>query len=135
MFASSRLRRSFGNDNAGTAAIEFAILGPVFLALLFGIFAFGWGINSVMNVRFQLERCARAYLVDPTLTQNQLSSMLAGQVAFLGIRNVQVTLVVSTGSGYKSARATAKYDFTIPVPLVGDYPISYQTAVDIPVKS
>jgi len=127
--------RSFSDDRSGTAAIEFAILGPVFLALLFGIFAFGWGINSIMNVRFQLERCARAYLVDPTLTQNQLSSMLAGRVAFLGIRNVDVTLAIDTASGYKTARATASYDFVIPVPMVGSYPISYQTSVDIPVKS
>jgi Flp pilus assembly protein TadG len=133
--ADSRGCRSYRRDEAGTAAVEFAILGPVFLGLLFAMFAFGWGINGVMIVRFELERCARAYLVDPTLTQGQLSSMLANQVSALGIDNVAVSLTVDTVSGYKTAHAKASYDFDIPVPLVGTYPISYQTSVDIPVKS
>lgn len=123
------------DDEAGTAAIEFAILGPVFLALVFAIFAFGWGINQSMTVRFQLERCARAFLLDPTMTQSQLSTMLADKVGSLGIHNVTVTLTTVTASGYNVAHATARYAFDIPIPLVGTFPISYETDVDIPVKS
>jgi Flp pilus assembly protein TadG len=129
-----RSRRGWRHDQTGTASIEFAILGPVMLALIFAIFAFGWGINGFMTVRFQLERCARAFLLDPTMTQTQLSTMLANKVAFLGIQNVNVTLTVSNETGYKIAHAKASYAYTIPIPLVGTFPIGYKTSVDIPYK-
>ena len=129
-----RLRRGWLRDETGTTAIEFAILGPIFLAFVFGIFAFGWGINGFMTVRFELERCARAFLLDPTLTQTQLSTMLANKVSFLGISDVNVTLTISNATGFKLAHAKASYAYEIPVPLVGTFPVGYQTSVDIPFK-
>ena len=126
----------FRNDVSGTATIEFAILGPVMLAMIFGIVTFGWGINGIMSVRFALERSSRAFLLDPTMTQSQLSSLVAQKVAYLGIKNINVTLTVDPpSSGFKIAHATASYAFTIPVPLLDDYPIGYRTSVDIPVRN
>ncbi len=51
-FKSNRARlRRLGGDRRGTAAIEFAIVAPVFLALMFSIFEVGWFYfsNSVID--------------------------------------------------------------------------------------
>lgn len=44
-------RRRFGRDKRGTAAIEFAIVAPIFLMLMFSIFEVGWYFftNSVID--------------------------------------------------------------------------------------
>ena len=42
MFKSKTKRRSFAKNRSGSAAVEFAIVVPVFLATMFSIFEVGW---------------------------------------------------------------------------------------------
>lgn len=42
MFKSKTRRRSFAKNRSGSAAVEFAIVVPVFLATMFSIFEVGW---------------------------------------------------------------------------------------------
>ncbi len=48
--------RSFGRDDGGLAAVEFALLAPVLMVMLVGMIDFGMFINQKM----QLENLARA---------------------------------------------------------------------------
>ncbi|TIP79183.1 MAG: pilus assembly protein, partial [Mesorhizobium sp.] len=46
----SAKRRAFSRDGSGGAALEFALIAPFLIMLLFGIFAFGWALNAMSSV-------------------------------------------------------------------------------------
>ena len=52
--------RNFGADARGTAAIEFAITGPLFLLLLFGMIAYGIYFGAAHSVQQIAADAARA---------------------------------------------------------------------------
>jgi len=52
--------RGFGKDKRGVAAIEFAIIAPVMLALLFGILCYGMYFGTVHGVQQLAAEAARA---------------------------------------------------------------------------
>ncbi|RUT98074.1 TadE/TadG family type IV pilus assembly protein, partial [Mesorhizobium sp. M7A.T.Ca.TU.009.02.1.1] len=51
---------AFRRDRSGGAGLEFALIAPFLVMLLFGIFAFGWSMHSVSSVRYTLETSARS---------------------------------------------------------------------------
>lgn len=50
-WAERKARRGFGQDSRGSTAVEFAIVAPVFLMVMFSIFEVGWFFfaNSVVD--------------------------------------------------------------------------------------
>lgn len=47
MFGSSRKGLRLADDERGATDVEFAIVAPVMLMMLFGIFQFGWTQHSL----------------------------------------------------------------------------------------
>ena len=125
----SRWRR----DTSGGAGLEFALIAPFLIMLLFGIFAFGWSFNSISTVRYTLETSSRALQLNNTLTQSQIQAIATQKLLALGLKNVTVTIVVDPASGgFKMAHLTASYAFVIEFPYFDQYPIYYATTVTVP---
>ena len=125
----SRWRR----DTSGGAGLEFALIAPFLIMLLFGIFAFGWSFNSISTVRYTLETSSRALQLNNTLTQSQIQAIATKKLLALGLKNVTVTIVVDPASGgFKMAHLTASYAFVIEFPYFDQYPINYATTVTVP---
>jgi Flp pilus assembly protein TadG len=125
----SRWRR----DRSGGAGLEFALIAPFLIMLLFGIFAFGWSFNSISTVRYTLETSSRALQLNNTLTQSDIQAIATKKLLALGLKNVTVTIVVDPASGgFKMAHLTASYAFVIEFPYFDQYPIYYATTVTVP---
>src|SRR5437870_3837392 len=62
MTRSRRFRSRMLKDHAGVAAVEFAIVLPMFLALLFGIITYGSYLAAVHGVQQIAAEAARAAL-------------------------------------------------------------------------
>jgi len=125
----SRWRR----DASGGAGLEFALIAPFLIMLLFGIFAFGWSFNSISTVRYTLETSSRALQLNNTLTQSDIQAIATQKLLALGLKNVTVTIVVDPASGgFKMAHLTASYAFVIEFPYFDQYPIYYATTVTVP---
>ena len=58
----------FRRDRSGGAGLEFALIAPFLIVLLFGIFVLGWSMNSVSSVRYTLETSFRSLQLQNTLT-------------------------------------------------------------------
>jgi Flp pilus assembly protein TadG len=128
----SQLTR-FDAEDRGSAAIEFAILAPAFIALLFATFAVGWAVNAMSAVNFAAERAARSLQLQPTMTQAQITAAIKQEVAYLDNPNILITVSIDNLSGqHKLGRVEAKYGLVIDVPLLGSYPIEYTSAVTVP---
>jgi Flp pilus assembly protein TadG len=124
---------AFGNDDRGGAAIEFAILAPAFLVVVFGVLAAGWAINGVSSVNHALERTGRALQLNPSLSTDQMLQLVQAQVAYMGTPNVAVALTVDPPSGgIKLAHVTATYNFVIDIPIMVPQAIGYSSTVSVP---
>ena len=125
----SRWRR----DTSGGAGLEFALIAPFLIMLLFAIFAFGWSFNATSTVRYTLETSARALQLNNTLTQSQIQAIATQKLLALGLKNVVVTIATDPASGgFKMAHLTASYAFVIEFPYFDQYPINYATTVTVP---
>ena len=125
--------RLFGPDASGGAGLEFALIAPFLIMLLFGIFAFGWGLNAMSSVRYTLETSARSLQMKNSLTQAQIQAIATAKLLDLGLKDVAVTIVVDPPSaGFKMAHLTATYSYVINFPYFDAYPINYATTVTVP---
>ncbi|PBB90660.1 pilus assembly protein TadE [Mesorhizobium sp. WSM3864] len=125
--------RLFASDASGGAAIEFALIAPFLIMLLFGIFAFGWSMNNESSVRYALEASARSLQLDRTMTQAQIQTIATQKLQALGLQNVTVTITTDPPSGgFKMAHVSASYAFVINFPYFSDFPINYSTTVTVP---
>ena len=132
MSGKSQLKR-FSEDQSASSALEFAILGPIFLMMFLGSLMLGWAIFTISNVNFVAERAGRVLQLNPAMSSSEVSTAIKGQLAYLDQNNLTVALVISTGTGgYRMGRATVTYQFQFEVPLVGVYPISYSSTVSVP---
>ncbi|AZO30983.1 pilus assembly protein [Mesorhizobium sp. M1B.F.Ca.ET.045.04.1.1] len=125
--------KAFAGDSSGGAAIEFALIVPFLIMLLFGIFAFGWSMNNMSSVRYALEASARSLQLNNTMTQSQIQTIATQKLLALGLQNVDVTITTDPPSGgFCIAHVNASYAFVIDFPFFSDFPVSQSTTVNVP---
>jgi Flp pilus assembly protein TadG len=123
------LRRAAA-DRRGAGAVEFAIVAPAMIVLLFAVFALGWAFHCNQSVDYALQVVTRELVATPTLTQAQLQSDVQAQLATLA-DPTQVTVSLSEDSVNASPRlahVSASYRHTMNVPLLSDFTYTYQTS-------
>lgn len=120
-------------DRRGATAAEFAAVLPVFVALVIGMFQLGWGQHCASSLRAALEQSSRALLIDPTLNQSALQSMVQTKLVGGADPNVTVSLDMQTAAdGSRVARLTGNYRRDVGLPPLASLPIDYQTTVITP---
>lgn len=124
---------AFVRNASGGAGIEFALIAPFLVMLLFGIFAFGWSMNAASSVRYTLEASARSLQLNNTLTQSDIQAVATKKLQSLGLQNVSVTIATDAPSGgFRMAHVNASYAFVINFPYFNAFPINYSTSVAVP---
>ncbi len=89
--------RAFMRNGAGTAAVEFAIIAPVFLLLLMGMIAFGLYLGAANGVQQLAADATRTALAGidggerETLARNYIQTH-TGKYALLDPARIQVTV-------------------------------------------
>lgn len=120
-------------DDRGASAVEFALLAPVLLMFLFGVFQLGWGLHCGSSVRWALENNARTLLLAPTTTQSDLQTAVRANLADVPNANsVTVTLVTDTSGAAKVLRASAAYAYPLSIPFLPTYNLTFNDSVAVP---
>ena len=134
IFASARARpfRRFARDAGGATAVEFAIVVPVFLAIMMTIWEFGFAQHKLSSIRFAMENASRSLMVNNALTEAQLSTMVKTQLSSIADNNVTVRLSSTTVSGATVKTLTGTYTSSIGIPGMATIPISWSTVVSTP---
>jgi Flp pilus assembly protein TadG len=115
-------RRGFIQDRSGSALLEFAVLGPVFILFVIGFFQVAWAMYCSHSVRYALHNSARALVLNPAMSQSDLQAMVQAAVSPLVAQDVAVSLTKTfPNAGLQLATATATYDYQIVTPFMPTY--------------
>ena len=125
------------HDDKGTTTVEFALILPFFLGMVFGIFWIGWISYTTNSIHHALAEGARALQLKTKITQSDLQTLVRSRVVTgTDAQNITVTLSFDAASGgTQLAHTTATYPLTFTVPLIGTYSINYTTSMTVPVTA
>jgi Flp pilus assembly protein TadG len=121
--------RSIYRNQEGTTAVEFAIVAPVFILLVFGIIGVCFALFLVGSLHFAVEDGARCASVKTTLCQDSATTIAYTQTRYLG-PNVSPTFSATTAACGNTVTGTVNYTmdigfrrFVIPVSATACFPI------------
>lgn len=106
-----RMRRLLA-DQRGAAAVEFAIIAPVFFALLLSVVDIGrytWTLNTM---QYAIDEAVRAGAVQE-LSDNQIEDRVTD--ALVPISSTPVTVTVDSGADSVTVTAISTYQFFFPI--------------------
>lgn len=121
--------------DSGATAVELALVLPLFIALLFGIFNFGWALYCGGEVRNAVEQASRELLEDPDLTLEELRAGVASRLH--GARIDQVTLTRTTetvGSSTHVARISWTYSYAVDTPFLDRKVFNFDSSIVTPLR-
>ncbi|WP_294258158.1 TadE family protein [uncultured Sphingomonas sp.] len=114
------MSRRLGDDSSGATAIEFALLAPVFLMMLFGIIEVGrllWVKQALTETAYSAARCGA--LASSCKTQNDIKGFATAHGLRRGLRlnSALVSYNASTtcDGNPGAVQVTIRYDFASPL--------------------
>ena len=122
--------RAFAPDEAGATAVEFALVFPVLVALVIAVFQFGWAQHRLSTLRYAMNGVSRAVMLNPAMTQAQISEQVQARLGEAPDPNVTVTKATITTANGTVVRLTGAYTSHVGIPTVATYPLRFTTTVD-----
>ncbi|MBI1800885.1 MAG: pilus assembly protein [Chloroflexi bacterium] len=109
----------------GQTMVEFALLLPVLLLIVFGIFEFGRAFYAYSTVANAAREAARFGIVDPTNTSGIQDAAISHATA-LGLTSSDVVIQCPDGACTVGNRisVTVNYTFSAVVPLIPSFALS-----------
>jgi Flp pilus assembly protein TadG len=128
----ARRRRGW---NAGTAAVETALVLPVFLAFVLGTLNLGWALFCGAEVRHAVERSSRLLIKDPTTSAATIQTAVRAQLS--AANPSAVTLTKSTtavGSGGGVATLSWTYAYSVEAPFLKTTTFTFDSSMAVPLR-
>jgi hypothetical protein len=123
------LHKNIATDDRGTTAIEFAIVGPVFIMLLIGILYLCMCLAVVGSMHYAVEEGARCASVKTTVCTDQSSTVSYTQNHYFGPSTLPTFTYNSAAACGRSVTGTINYvldvglkQFTIPITASACFP-------------
>jgi Flp pilus assembly protein TadG len=105
--------RKLLSNNKGTSVVEFALLAPLFFALIFGVIDIGRAYWVLSSMEYAVEAAGRWVSINSTATSAQVKAK--AQANLYGIDSSTVTFDTSTTSNnsitYMTITATSTFNF------------------------
>jgi len=121
----------FVRDQAGAAAVEFALVCIPLITLLLGIgsVALMFYTNAVLHSA--VERSARSVAMSSSVTQAQLATQINSYLGSLGLSNATVTFTVAAGV-MPVGHITATLGKTYTIPFMAPIQINFSADTYVP---
>jgi len=127
----AKLRRS----RCGATAVEFAMVAPIFLIMVIGVFELGRAMWIRASMQYAVEEAARFAIVNTSASTSTLASYAATAYSSSGINisGATFTATQATTSGLTYVTIIGSYNFSVIVPLVPIPDITLSARSRIPV--
>lgn len=117
---------------SGAVAVEFALVFPLLVVFVLGIYAVGSVMHCISSVRYALEETGRMLQMNSSLTQGDLQAAIDQKLAHYGKQAVTLTKTVDKDSyGSTVAHLTATYPYYIAVPFIPRYEGAYTQSAEV----
>ena len=113
-----------GTAVSGSAAVEFAILGPVFIAMLLAIVSLGKIYFDNQTLQTAVESAGRMIALSTSVSQSQLQTAVQNGLANIGNPSVTVTYTTTTINGVSVGHLSATMTRSYMVPLINNYTLT-----------
>lgn len=105
------------------------MIAPLLIMLLFGIFQVGWALHCASSVRYALERSARTFSINPTMTASEVEAGMRERLVRLADPEISVTLTRHSDiPGMQTTSLNATYIHSLAVPLLPVWDLRFQSA-------
>ena len=126
--------RAAWRHSGGTAAIEFAIIAPVFLIMVLGIIEMGRAMWIKNTLQFAVEETTRYAMVNPSADTAPLETYAGNQVfgaTVVTSGNFSATTESSGGVTYVVVTGTYAFESLIPLIPLPDITLSAKSRVPV----
>ena len=131
----ARHLRRWASAREGAAALEFALVLPVLITFLMGIWYVGWAINLGSEVRHAVELGSRIYIANPNASATDLSTAVSNNLSDVSINAVTLnSSQVAVGTA-TSQHITWAYTTSAAIPFLSAISFSFSGAVDVPLAT
>lgn len=130
------LFRKFKRDERGVSALEFALVSPVFFALVFAAIQFSLSFHHSNTARWAVEKAARAAVLNGDVDEAAMQALVDSYLSSVDSPvAIDVSYTVDNSSSVPMGTLTANYSRKITVPLAGYYMVSSDFNVAVPTWS
>ena len=116
----------------GAAAIEFAIVGNVFLLLLIGTAYVSVMLWHAANLDWAVEAGSRVATINSSATQTDVSTAVNNYLSSVGMGAATIAYTVTTTGGVKVGQISASKTERFNVPLLNNYRITFHSYANVP---
>jgi len=117
----SRRRR---RNEDGVVAVEFALILPVLVMLVFGIIAFGIGFNQKLVVTRATREAARTMAITDSVSASTSAAYNAAPSLDSGSMTVVLTACGPTPDLDDVATASISYPYEYEIPMIGSFSVT-----------
>lgn len=121
---------------SGAAALETALVMPVFMTLVIGILNLGWALYCGAEVRHAVERATRLLILDPDATEATIEAAVLDDLDGADPDDVGFTMVTEEvgDTGGAVARLEWTYGYTIEAPFVRPIILDFGSSMVVPLR-
>ncbi len=119
--AAARARRGamlLARSRLGAVALEFALVFPVFLLLIYGLFEFSRVFWTENTLEFAVEEAARFAIVDSTAQDAAIINVAINSAAGLDVNNIIFAVTRDTIGTQDFVTVDAAYNFDLLFPIL-----------------
>jgi len=103
----------FGSREDGATAVEFALVLPIFLMILIGIFELSRMMFVTSSVQYSVDRAARLAVVDPTVSVSDIEADIRNRLVVSNSPTVDLSITRTTLGVTDIAQVSAHYDHVV----------------------
>ncbi|MDI7776562.1 pilus assembly protein [Asticcacaulis sp. EMRT-3] len=125
--------RTLWRETQGASALEFALVSPIFIAMLFGVFYVGMAFYCDASVRHAVQKNSRMLILNPATSASALQDAVTADLSSIPVENLSVTVTSETADAYEKVdRISWHYSYTLSIPLFPDFLINSGSSLVVP---
>jgi len=126
------LRRAWPADEDGATAVEFALVLPLLVIFILGIWYLGWAMNLGSEVRHAVELGSRVYISNPSATDTDVKTAIASHLTDVPINSITLATTTSSIGSASSQHISWSFQTTAPIPFLSSLQITFNGSYDVP---
>jgi Flp pilus assembly protein TadG len=128
-----RSRSGMLRDIGGATALEFAMVAPVLIVLLIGVFNLGYALYCGAAVRHAVQQSSRALLFDPNITASAFKATVTSKLDGIPVANLTVAIgSESVTQTQQLKRITWTYDYMVCAPFMPSEELAMGSSLTVP---